>query len=103
MRVGIFPCPAQTRLAIERHEARDTVVGGAVDEHFPAARGVHRVDELTQIAALRRVEVHRDVVILESEAGRGVRFVRQAIARIQQPEIDHDLEAGIGQLAQLRF
>ena len=101
--VALLCRPPEPGLAVQRHEARDAVVGRAVYEHLLPLGGVHRAEEAPQIVCLRRVEVHRNVVVAEPQRGHGARFVGEAVARIEQAEIHDHVEAGAGHVAQLRF
>ena len=93
MRIGIGSRPPELRLPIECYKARHPVIRRAMDEHFPAAGGVHDIEELIQVAGLRRFEVDRDVVVLDIQRFDQTCFVREAVAWIKQAEVHDDLEA----------
>src|SRR5437762_6180345 len=103
MAVGAAAVPAEAHLAVDGHEAGDAEVGGAVNEHALARPRVHLADERLEVRGRRLVEVHRQVAVLHPERRRQPGLVRQAVLRVEEPEVDDRLITGGRDVPKLRL
>src|SRR6185369_6970741 len=99
--VSALARPAELHLAVDRHEAGDAIVRGAVHEDLRVAAFFHRGEKLAEIVHGRIVELDGNVVIAKAERAGEARFVGKAVARIEEAEIDDGGVAARRQVAQL--
>jgi hypothetical protein len=75
--------PAKPQLAVDRHEARDSIVEGAVNEHALIRGVIHVREEHVEIVRRGRVKPDRNVPVAHAERRYDRGLVGQAVARIE--------------------
>ena len=103
MRVSLVDRPTQLGLAVQSDEARYAVIRRAMDKYLLIVQRVHGIEELLNILKLRCCEVDGNVTVLHAEGFNEPPFVGEAIAWIEQAEINDYFKPGLDEFVKLIF
>ena len=89
--------------SVKKHECRNTLVGGTMNQHSPAFESVHHPAKRLEILCGGRFEIHRDMNIRHAKAGNNAPLMRKRVVRCRKREIDDRLKTGLADQPKLTF